>query len=310
MIRVVQFAEFGPPEVLRTVRVPAPTPGAGQVRIAVEAAGVQPFDAALRRGDMQRMRPIELPGRLGNEVAGTVDAVGEGSSVRVGSEVIAFLDLEGYASHVVVPETQLVPKPAGMGWAEAGALSVSGQTASTALDALGVGPGDRVLVHAAAGGVGSLAVQIARILGARVIGTASERNHQFLRTLGAEPVTYGPGLAERVRDACPEGITVALDAIGGEAVAVSMELVGDPSRVVTLTDWRAAQEHGVRRIGTDRSVQRLAQLTRWHTEGRIRVPIAGEFPLEAAAEAHHIIETGHTVGKLVLRPGLRLPELG
>lgn len=305
MIRVVQFAEFGPPEVLHTVEASIPEPGPGEVRIAVEAAGVQPFDAALRRGDMQSIRPIDLPGRLGNEAAGTVEAAGPDTATRVGSQVIAFLDMQGYASHVVVSETQLVPKPARMGWAEAGALSVSGQTASTALEALGVGPDDRLLIHAAAGGVGSLAVQIARIHGARVIGTASERNHAFLRSLGAEPVTYGPGLADRIRELCPEGITLALDAIGGEAVDVSMELIGDRARVVTLTDWRAAQKHGIRRIGTDRSTQRLSQLTEWHTEGKLRVTVADEFPLEEAAEAHRRIESGHTRGKLVLRPGSR-----
>lgn len=192
MIRVVQFAEFGPPDVLRTVTAPVPEPVSGQVRIAVEAAGVQPFDAALRRGDMQAIRPMELPGRVGNEVAGTVEAAGPNTTTPIGSEVIAFLDMQGYASHVIVPETQLVPKPVDMGWAEAGGLSVSGQTASTALEALGIGPDDRLLIHAAAGGVGSIAVQIARIHGARVIGTASERNHDFLRSSAPNPSPTAP----------------------------------------------------------------------------------------------------------------------
>lgn len=301
MTTVVQFEQFGPPEVLQTVQVPIPDPGPGHVRIAVRTAGVQPFDAALRRGNMQRIRPIDLPGQLGNEVAGVVDATGPDTNTPVGSEVIAYLDMQGYASHVVVPEAQIVLKPPLMSWAEAGGFSVSGQTASTAVDALGLGPDDRVLIHAAAGGVGSMAVQIARLAGAEVIGTASKSNHGYLRSLGATPVTYGPGLADRVRALSPQGITAAIDAVGGEAVSVSMELLNDPSRVVTLTDWRAAQQYGVRRIGTDRSIRRLSQLAQWHHEGRIKVTIAAEFPLSDAASAHHAIETGHTRGKIILR---------
>ncbi len=209
--------------------------------------------------------------------------------------------MAGYASHVVVAENQMIAKPDRMSWAEAGALSVSGQTASTAIEALRLGPDDRVLIHAAAGGVGSMAVQIARIHGAQVIGTASERNHDFLRSLGAIPVTYGPGLTDRVTELCPEGITAALDAIGGEAVEVSMTLIGDPDRIVTLTDWQSAQRFGVRRISTDRSRERLTQLADWHDQGQLRVHVAAEYPLDDAATAHQVIESGHARGKLILR---------
>lgn len=197
MTHIVQFAEYGPPEVLDVIDVPTPEPGEGEVRLHVHAAGVQPFDCATRRGDVQQWQPMTLPARLGNEVAGTVQAIGERvSDIQVGDELIAYLDLQGYASEVVVPAAHTVRKPSSMPWEEAGALSVSGQTAYTALDALGIGDGDRLLVHAAAGGVGSFAVQLAVIRGATVIGTASERNHDYLRSIGAIPVTYGPGLSD------------------------------------------------------------------------------------------------------------------
>lgn len=300
MIRVVQFDRYGPPEVLATVDAPAPEPAAGQVRLKVRAAGVQPFDCATRRGDFQRWRPLELPGRLGNEVAGTVEAVGDGVGVQVGDDLIAYLDQEGYASHVVVDVEQTAPKPASMPWNEAGALSVSGQTAFTALDALDVGPGDRLLIHAAAGGVGSAAVQLAVIRGATVIGTASERNHEYLRSIGAVPVAYGPGLADRVREAAPDGITSALDAVGGEALDVSLELLGSPERIVTIADWMKSSQMGIRRVGTERSPEKLRDLTRWFEEGLLSVRVAREYPLEQAHLAHRDVETGHVNGKVVL----------
>src|SRR5688572_21867283 len=214
MANVVVFNEYGGPEVLQLVEVPDPVPGAGDVRIRVKAAGVQPFDCATRRGDYAAYNPLKFPVRLGNEVAGVVDEVGPGvTDLAAGDEVIAFLDMLGYADTVVVPAAQVGRKPAKMSWPEAGGLSASGQTAYTALDELHVGPADTLLVHAAAGGVGSLAVQLAVVRGARVIGTASERNHDYLRGLGAIPVTYGPGLADRVRAAAePGGVTAVLDA--------------------------------------------------------------------------------------------------
>lgn len=302
MTKIVQFANYGPPDVLEVVEMLAPEPKAGEVRLSVRAAGVQPFDCATRRGDFRQWRPLTLPARLGNEVAGVVDAVGDGAEAHIGDELIAYLDLEGYASDVVVPVNQTTSKPPSMPWNEAGALSVSGQTAYTALDALQIGAGDRLLVHAAAGGVGSFAVQLAVIRGATVIGTASERNHDYLRSLGAIPVAYGSGLAERVRDACPEGITAALDGIGGDALDVSLELLGSPERIVTIADWMKSSTMGIRRVGTERSQEKLKDLTGWYEEGRLKIRVAASYPFDQAAQAHRDVETGHVRGKVVLTP--------
>lgn len=302
MTQIVQFAQYGPPEVLQVVQQPTPDPGSGEVRVRVKAAGVQPFDCATRRGDFARWNALDLPARLGNEVAGVVDAVGDGAGLTVGDEVIAYLDMCGYATEVIVPADQTSPKPESMPWPEAGGLSVSGQTAYTALDALGVRAGDRLLVHAAAGGVGSFAVQLAVIRGATVFGTASERNHDYLRSLGAIPISYGPGLAARVRRACPEGITAALDAIGGEALDVSMALLGSVDRIVTIADWVTSTKLGIRRVGTQRSPRKLRELTDWYQQGRLHVEVAATYPLCQVAQAHRDVETGHVRGKIVLTP--------
>ncbi|PGH44376.1 enoyl reductase [Micromonospora sediminicola] len=301
MAKIVVFNEYGGPEVLHLVDVPDPEAGAGQVRIRVKAAGVQPFDCATRRGDFAAYNPLTFPVRLGNEVAGIVDQVGDGvTGFADGDEVIAYLDMQGYADTVVVPAEQVGHKPAKMPWAEAGVLTASGQTAYTALDELRVGAQDTLLVHAAAGGVGSFAVQLAKARGAQVVGTASERNHDYLRSLGAVPVTYGPGLADRVRAAVPQGITCALDAIGGEALDVSLELLGSTERIVTIADWARSAQLGIRRIGTERSAQKLDDLTRLWSEGKLVVEVAETVPLSRAAEAHRLVETGHVRGKVAL----------
>lgn len=301
MATVIVFNEYGGPDVLVPVEAPDPVPGVGQVRIRVKAAGVQPFDCATRRGEFANYVPLTFPARLGNEVAGIVDRVDPGlTNLAEGDEVIAFLTMEGYADTVVVPGDQVAAKPAAMPWPEAGVLSASGQTASTALDELGVSSGETVLIHAAAGGVGSFAVQIARSRGATVIGTASQTNHDYLRALGAIPVTYGPGLADRVRAAAPSGVDAVLDAIGGEALHVSVELLGATKRIVTIADWAAAARLGVRRIGTERSVGKLIDLSRMYTDGRLKIAVAKTFALTRAADAHREVETGHVRGKVAL----------
>jgi enoyl reductase len=298
----ILFDQYGPPEVLHPVEVPDPEPGQGEVRIRVRAAGVQPFDCATRRGDYAQYTPLKLPALLGNEAAGVVDKIGPGvTGITVGEEVIAFMTMLGYSDTVVIPADQAGPKPPEMSWPEAGVLSASGQTASTAIDELNIGAADTVLIHAAAGGVGSFAVQLACARGARVIGTASERNHDYLRGLGALPVTYGPGLEDRVRDAAPNGVDAVLDAIGGEALDVSVRLMhGETKRIVTIADWSAPARLGVRRIGTERSVQRLNELTRLYQQQKLLIPVWLTFPLADAAAAHREVETGHVRGKVAL----------
>jgi enoyl reductase len=301
MAKIVVFTEYGEPEVLHVIEVDDPAPAGGEIRLRVRSAGVQPFDAGYRRGAFAKYKPAPVPAQVGNEAAGVIDALGAGvTGFAVGDEVIAFVDSIGYADTVVVPAEQAVRKPAAMPWPEAGVLSASGQTADTALDALGITAGDRLLIHAAAGGVGSFAVQLAVARGATVVGTASERNHRYLADLGARPVTYGPGLADRVSALSPDGITAALDCVGGEANDVSVKLLGSAERAITLVDWQAQQRLGVRRVGTDRSASRLASLAARYESGALIVPIWKQFALADAALAHREIETGHVRGKIAL----------
>ena len=302
MSRAVVFNDYGDPDVLEVVEVAVPDPGPGEVRVAVRAAGVQPFDCLFRSGRAAAYMPATFPQRLGNELAGTIDAIGAGvSDWSVGDEVLGWAVLASYADHAVVGRDQLVAKPTEMPWAEAGAFSASGQTAATALRELGVGAGDTLLIHAAAGGVGSVAVQIARSRGATVVGTASPRNHDFLRELGAVPVAYGDGVADRIRAAAPDSVDAALDAVGTEeALRTSVELVADPSRVGTIAFSPLAQQLGVRRLTTERSVAQLGELVDLYRRGELHVVADRVFPLSAAAEAHREVEKGHGRGKVVL----------
>jgi PPOX class F420-dependent enzyme/OxyR family protein len=209
--------------------------------------------------------------------------------------------LASYAEHVVVGVGDIVPKPPAMPWVEAGALSASAQTALTALDELGIGAGDAVLIHGAAGGVGTFAVQLARVRGATAIGTASEPNHESLRSLSAVPLAYGDGLAARVRGFAPDGVDAALDLSGQiEALRASLELVGDKRRIDTTTFQPAAAELGIRRLSTDRSTAHLRELTGLYAAGELQVVIRRAYPLSAAAEAHRQMETGHGQGKIAL----------
>ncbi|MFJ9459579.1 NADP-dependent oxidoreductase [Kitasatospora sp. NPDC101447] len=300
-MKAVVVTESGGPEVLRVRVVPDPEPGPGEVRVRVYAAGVQPVDLAVREGFRPPGLTVEPPFVLGNEFAGVVDRLGPDSGDwRVGDEVLGFRLLDSHAELVTVAADQLVAKPAGMPWEQAGSLSASGQTAHTALTLLGVGPGDTVLVHGASGGVGTVAVQLARTWGATVVGTASERNHGYLRELGAIPVAYGEGLVERVRAVAPQGVTAAFDAAGRGALEASVELVADRDRIGTVADFEGAGRLGVRLLRTRRTAARLAELVRLWEAGGLRLEIAEALPLEKAAEAHRLVGTGHVRGKVVL----------
>jgi enoyl reductase len=302
MTRAVVFDEYGGPDVLRIAQVPDPEPGPGQVRIRVRAAGVQPADTKLRSGAWHGWAPVDFPARLGTEATGVIDAVGtDVDGFAPGDEVLGPAS-GAYADAVVADAKQLARKPAALTWSEAGALAASGQTASTVLEDLAVRPGETLLVNAAAGGVGGMAVQIAVAQGVRVIGTAREANHDFLRSLGAIPVAYGPGLADRVRAAAPEGVDAALDAAGGDALQTSLDLVGKPDRVGTVADAAAAARLGVRRLGTRRSGERLAGLVALAAAGQLRVFVWKEYPLDQAAQAHRESEARHLRGKIVLVP--------
>ncbi|MFF3004578.1 NADP-dependent oxidoreductase [Kitasatospora sp. NPDC057940] len=302
-MKAVTVTRSGGPEVLRVTEVPDPEPGPGEVRVRVFAAGVQPVDLAIREGFRPPGATAEPPFVLGNEFAGVVDRLGpDGSGWQVGDEVLGFRFLDSQAELVTVDAAQLVAKPAGLPWEQAGSLSASGQTAHLALTLLAVGPGDTVLVHGASGGVGTVAVQLARAWGATVIGTASERNHDYLRDLGAIPVAYGEGLVERVRAVAPQGVDAAFDAAGRGALAASVELVADRSRIGTVVDYAEAERLGARGLRGPRTAARLTELVRLWEAGGLRLEIAEALPLERAAEAHRLVGAGHVRGKVVLVP--------
>ena len=298
-MRAVVFDHHGPPEVLRVADLPVPGPGPDQIRVRVRAAGVQPFDTGLRQGGTGF--PVTFPQQIGNEYAGVVDEVGaDVTGFAAGDEVLGWVFLAGLADYVVVDVTAAVTKPSAMPWDVAGSLSASGQSAYTALHELGVGPGQVVLVHAAAGGVGTVAVQLARAWGARVIGTASEANHDYLRGLGAEPVTYGDGLVDRVLALAPAGVDAVVDGAGGRALRDSIRLVAEPSRIVTLVDHALAEELGARGVRAQRSAQRLAELVSLWEQGSLQLHVRATYPLEKAAAAHREVERGHGRGKVVV----------
>ena len=303
-MKALAFSRYGGPDVLEIIEIPEPAVGAGQVRVRVKAAGVQSFEAKLRRGDLRGYVPVTFPQRLGNELAGVIDAVGEGvTALSVNDEVLGYTTLQADAELVTVEAGQVTRKPTEMGWEVAGALSAAGQTAYLALRSLEVGKDDVVLIHAAAGGVGTAATQLALARGAKVIGTASEGNHDYLRSLGATPVTYGDGLAERVRLIAPDGVDAALDAVGGVANEASIAVVKNKRRAGTIVDYAAAHSLGIRLLGGERSIDILAELSNMHVRGKLQVPISLSVPMEHAAEAHRQIDTGHSRGRVVLTIG-------
>ncbi|GAA2361874.1 NADP-dependent oxidoreductase [Dactylosporangium salmoneum] len=297
-MRAAAFAEPGPPDVLTLLELPEPQAGPGEVRVRVKAAGVQPFDAGLRRGWVPPYATVTLPQIPGNEFAGVVD---QGTpEVPVGTEVLGFSVFNAYAQYVVVPAGQVTPKPANVSWEVAGGFTAGWQTARLALSALHVGPGDTVLVNAAAGATGTAGVQLARLLGASVIGTASESNQDYVRSLGAIPVVYGEGLADRVRALAPEGVTAAIDGAGGAALETSLELVADRKRILTLVAHDRIEELGLASIQGRRSAEALAELIGLYAAGTTSWLVRRVYPLADAAEAHREIETGHGRGKIVL----------
>ncbi|HET7051255.1 MAG TPA: NADP-dependent oxidoreductase [Solirubrobacteraceae bacterium] len=298
-MKAVQFSRFGGPEVLEVVELPDPRPDSGQVRIAVRAAGINPIDWKVRSGAMGG----DLPQTTGREVAGVVDEVGDGvTDVEPGDTVFGFAAGGGGAAELAL-SSDYAPIPPSLDFAAAAALPVAVETAVRTLDVLAVGPDTTLLINGAAGGVGTAAVQIARARGARVIGTASENNHDYLRSLGAEPTTYGEGLVQRVRELAPGGVDAALDAAGAGALPSLVELTGDPDRVVTIADFLGAQETGVTfsgGMGTARAVHALSEIGDLIETGKFSLPVQQTFSLDRIAEAHELSQRGHVRGKLVL----------
>jgi NADPH:quinone reductase-like Zn-dependent oxidoreductase len=308
MTRAVQFDSYGGVDVLEVRGVPRPVPGAGEVLIEVRAAGINISEAAIRAGAVRDMFPATFPSGQGSDLAGVVAELGSGvSGFAVGDEVIGFSNLRSsHAEYVTVPADQLTPKPAAVPWEVAGSLFVAGATAYAAVRAVRLEPGETVAIAGAAGGVGSIAVQLARRAGATVLGIAGPSNDAWLADHGAVPVNYGDDLPARLRAATPSGrIDALLDFFGGGYVAMAVEDLGIPrDRVDTISDFEAVERFGVQSAGgadaaTASVVAELADLV---ARGELEVPIAGVFALDDVRDAYQELEKRHTRGKLVLRP--------
>jgi NADPH:quinone reductase-like Zn-dependent oxidoreductase len=301
-MQAIIYTEFGGPDVLHLAEVQEPHAGAGQVRVRVVAVGINPSDYKIREGWLQAVFPTNFPAIPGGDVAGVVDEVGDGvTEVAVGDEVLGWSDTGAYAQYALA--TKVVRKPATLSWEAAVALPVAGEAAQRVLDLLAVTAGETVLLHGAAGAVGTIAVQLAVQRGVTVIGTASQANHDYLRSLGAIPVTYGDGLVERVRAVAPQGIDAVFDAAGKDALPASIELRGGTDRVVTIADMRDAVGLGIHfAVGTaeGQSTKALAELAQMVSDGRLRVTTSATYPLDQAVEAAKVSQAGHLRGKIAL----------
>lgn len=304
-MKAIAITEFGPPDVLKLTELELPQAGPGEVRVRVKVAGVLPYDTGVRTGLLPVGRTRTFPQVPGNEFAGIIDEIGDGvGSFSLGDEVLGFTLLNSYAEYVVVSAEQIVIKPEMMPWEVAGGFSGNGQGAHLALQELGIRRGDTLLIHAAAGGLGTFSIQLAQAWGAaHIIGTASEGNHDYLRSLGAVPVRYGDGLVERVLAAAPQGVDAALDAAGPEALRASVELVKDKNRIRTMVAFGLADELGIPQVRGTRTAARLAELVDLYAQGKLRIHIREVFPLHQAAEAHRVVESRHGRGKVVLAVG-------
>lgn len=305
-MRAIAYTTYGGPDVLELTDLPTPKVGPDSVLVRVRATSVNPVDWKVREGYLDGLMDAVFPVVPGWDVAGVVEQVGaDAHEFAVGDEVYGYVrkDVVGggtTAELVAAPVRTLAPEPETVSFEEAAAVPLAGLTAYQALARLDVGDGDTVLIHAAAGGVGGFAVQIARALGARVIGTASERNHDHLRALGAEPVTYGDGLVDRVRALAPDGVDVVLDLVGGGVVATTPEVGTADVRAGSVADPEVAAVGGaymwVRPDSAD-----LAALAALIDAGKVRPEVAQVFPLEETAAAHELSASGHVRGKVVVR---------
>ncbi|WP_327190968.1 NADP-dependent oxidoreductase [Streptomyces xinghaiensis] len=302
-MKAVTINSYG--ETPKLTDVPEPKVGPDSVLIRVRSAGVNPVDWKITAGYLDPVLQTNFPLIPGWDVAGVVEAVGPAiTEFAPGDEVIGYnrqdvAQFGTYAELVAAPVRTLARKPASLSWQQAAGVPLAGLTAYQALRAAGAAKGDTVLVHAAAGGVGSFAVQIAAARGARVIGTASERNHDYLRSLGAEPVTYGDGLADRVRELAPEGVDVALDFVGGDAIPASLDLAKSAARVVSVVDPGIAGSGG-RYVFVRPDAADLTALGELADAGKLTVNVDKELPLEQAGEAFRLSQEGRTRGKIVL----------
>ncbi|MET8452138.1 NADP-dependent oxidoreductase [Streptomyces sp. NPDC005209] len=304
-MKAITLERYGSSDDLRLIDLPDPKVAPGEVLVRVKAAGVNPVDWKLAAGYLDPIMEVRFPLISGWDVAGVVERVGfDAGEFAVGDEVFGYIRKDwaqngAYAELVSAPVRTLARKPAALSWEQAAGVPLAGLTAYQSIKRVSLGKGETVLIHAAAGGVGSLGVQIAVALGARVIGTASEHNHGFLRELGADPVAYGNGLVERVRELAPDGVDAALDSVGDGAVDVSQQLLKRRDRIASIIDAEVAAKGGhyvwVRPDAAD-----LTTLADLADAGKLTVPVEHSLPLAEAAEAWRLSQQGHTRGKIVL----------
>jgi NADPH:quinone reductase-like Zn-dependent oxidoreductase len=306
MPRAVRFDDYGGIEVLKVVEVDRPVPGPGQVLVKVEAAAINPGEAAIRRGLLHERFPATFPSGQGSDLAGVVEEIGACvDQFAVGDEVLGYThDRDSHAEYVLANTDKVVPRPPEVPWEAAGSLFVAGAAAYASVRAVAPEAGETVVVAGAAGGVGSIAAQLARNAGAITIGLASERNHRWLAEHGIVPVEYGDGVAERIRSAAEDGVDAFVDAFGDGYVDLAIELGVKPDRINTVIDFAAAQKYGTHADGdrTADSPDVLAELAQLVADGRLEIPIARVYPLDEVQDAYRELEQRHTRGKIVLRP--------
>ena len=304
--RAVRFDSYGGTDVLYVADIDRPQPGAGEVLVEVRAAGINPGEAGIRSGALHEQFPATFPSGEGSDLAGVVIEVGDGvRDFAVGDEALGFsFQRSSHAAHTSVPVGQLIHKPAELSWEVAGSLYVVGATAYAAVNAVAPQSGETVAVSAAAGGVGSLVVQLLALRGVRVLGIASTGNAEWLRAHGVEPVEYGAGLADRLHQAAPDGIDAFIDLFGPEYVQLAVDMGVPPERINTIISFAKAAEVGAKTEGSGEAstpavLQEIADLI---VSGALDFDVAATYPLDRVADAFTELEQRHTHGKIVLLP--------
>lgn len=304
-MKAVRFNEYGSVDVLNVVDVPTPEPGQGEVLVKIKATSINPGEAKIRDGSLHQIWPATFPSGEGSDLAGVIDQLGPGvDGFAVGDEVIGFTEQRAsHAEYAVVPATQLVAKPANLSWEVAGSLFVIGTTAYAAVRAVSLQPGDTVAVSGAAGGVGSVTVQLAKRTGATVIGIAGPSNHEWLAAHGITPIAYGDDLADRLR--ALGTIDAFIDVYGGGYVKLAVEELGiAKDRIDTIADFAAAQQYGVKAEGNAvaNTAEVVGEVAALVAKGELDIPIAATFPLSEVRAAFTRLAAGHIQGKIVLLP--------
>jgi NADPH:quinone reductase len=304
--KAVRFDRYGDRSVLYITEIPVPRPETGEVLVEVRAAGINPGEVGIRTGALHERWPATFPSGEGSDLAGVVRAVGQGvTDFAPGDEVLGYSwNRSSHATHATVPAGQLIAKPAELDWLTAGSLYVAGCTAWAAVNAVDPKPGETVAVSAAAGGVGSIVVQLLALRGVRVLGIASRSNAAWLEGLGVTVVEYADALADTLRAAAPDGIDAFIDLFGPQYLELAVEFGISPERIETITSFEKAAEIGAKTAGSSTASSRevLSELATLLATGRITIPIAAQYPLDRVQDAFAELEQRHTHGKIVLVP--------